>query len=212
MSTTYLHAVASLDGFIADDHDDVGPLHDWYFNGDHPLEVEDHPEVHSGPFRVSAASVDYVSGMWSRQGALVIGRRLFDLTNGWEGHPPASEHVVVVSHRSKPDGWHPEASYHFVDSVDGAVALAQELADDGEVGVTAGDIGGQALALGLIDYVAMDLVPAVFGSGKRYFGSFTGGPLVLDDPDIVIPGERVLHLRYPVRRGPASQNTHQEAS
>ncbi len=37
MSTTYLHAVASLDGYIADERDEVGPLHDWYFNGDHPL-------------------------------------------------------------------------------------------------------------------------------------------------------------------------------
>ena len=36
MGTTYLHAGASLDGYIADEHDDVGPLHDWYFNGDHP--------------------------------------------------------------------------------------------------------------------------------------------------------------------------------
>ena len=71
---------------------------------------------------------------------------------------------------------------------------------------------GQALALGLIDYVAMDVVPAVFGRGRRYFGSFTGAPLVLDDPDVVIPGERVLHLRYPVRRGPAALSTDQEAS
>jgi hypothetical protein len=31
MATTYLHAVASLDGFIADERDEVGPLHDWYF-------------------------------------------------------------------------------------------------------------------------------------------------------------------------------------
>lgn len=35
---------------------------------------------------------------------------------------------------------------------------------------------------------------------------------MLDDPDIVIPGERVLHLRYPVRRGPAAQSTDQEES
>jgi hypothetical protein len=34
MGTTYLHAVASLDGYIADERDDVGPLHDWYFKGD----------------------------------------------------------------------------------------------------------------------------------------------------------------------------------
>jgi hypothetical protein len=37
-----------------------------------------------------------------------IGRHLFDLTNGWEGVPPAGDHVVVVSHRPWPDDWHPE--------------------------------------------------------------------------------------------------------
>src|SRR6478672_11850598 len=93
MNPTYLHAVASLDGYIADEHDDVGPLHDWYFNGDHPLVDEDHADVHGAPFRVSAASADYVRGLWSRQKVLVIGRHQFDLTNGWEGHPPASDHV-----------------------------------------------------------------------------------------------------------------------
>jgi len=96
MGTTYLHAVASLDGYIADEQDDVGPLHDWYFNGDHPLVTDDHPDVHGAPFRVSAASADYVRGLWSRQKVLVVGRHQFDLTDGWEGHPPASDPVVVV--------------------------------------------------------------------------------------------------------------------
>ncbi|UNX53487.1 hypothetical protein MF406_10810 [Georgenia sp. TF02-10] len=100
MGTTYLHAVASLDGYIADEHDDVRSLHDWYFSGDHPIAVDDHPDDHGGaPFRVSAASAEYVRGMWERQTVLVIGRHQFDLTNGWEGHPPASDHVVVISHR-----------------------------------------------------------------------------------------------------------------
>lgn len=198
--TTYLHAVASLDGYIADEHDDVGPLHEWYFGGDRPIVDEDHPEVHGSPFLVSAKSVDYVSAMWTAQKVLVIGRRLFDLTNGWEGHPPASDHVIVVSHRPKPEGWHPEASYEFATSVEAAVARAHELADGGDVGVTAGDIGGQALALGLIDTVAIDVAPVVFGSGRPYFGSLANVQVLLEDPDIVIPGERVLHLRYRVRR------------
>jgi hypothetical protein len=53
--------------------------------------------------------------------------------------------------------------------------------------------------LGLIDKVAMDVVPVVFGSGKRYFGAIEGQQL-LEDPSIVIQGRRVLHLRYRVRR------------
>ena len=195
MGTTYLHAVASVDGYIADEHDGVGPLHDWYFNGDHP--IVDDP---GSSFRVSAASADYVRGMWARQQALVIGRHQFDLTNGWEGRPPAGDHVVVVSHRPKPAGWHPEASYHFATSVEEGMAKAQELAGEGEIGVGAGEVGGQALSLGLIDHVAMDVVPVVFGRGKPYFGSLPKGHVMLEDPDVVIPGDGVLHLRYPVRR------------
>ncbi|MGH3749783.1 MAG: dihydrofolate reductase family protein, partial [Micromonosporaceae bacterium] len=109
------------------------------------------------------------------------------------------EHVVVVSHRPKPDGWHPEASYHFVDGVAQAIAKAKELAGERTVAVAAGEVGGQALALGLVDEVAMDVVPVVFGSGKRYFGSVDAQHL-LEDPHTVIQGDRVLHLAFRVRR------------
>ena len=44
----------------------------------------------------------------------------------------------------------------------------------------------------------MDVVPVVFGSGKRYFGS-VDAQYLLDDPETVIQGRRVLHLRYRVR-------------
>jgi len=202
VGATYLHAVASLDGYIGDENDDPGPLFDWYYNGDRPIVDDDKDVEHHGgkPFRVSAASADYVRGLWSRQAVIVLGRHLFDITNGWEGHPPACEHAVVVSHRPKPDGWHPDAPYDFVGSVEAAVARARELAGDGDIGICAGDVGGQALALGLVDYVAIDVVPVAFGCGKPYFGALAGGHEMLEDPDVVIQGERVLHLRYPVRR------------
>src|SRR5262249_26741496 len=129
--TTYLRAVASLDGYIADERDDVGPLHDWYFSGGHLLVDEDRADGHGAPFRVSAASAGYVRGMWSRQKVLVIGRHQFDLTNGWEGRPPAGDPVVVVSHPLQPTGWHPEASYHLATSVEEGNARAPELAGGG---------------------------------------------------------------------------------
>lgn len=199
--TTYLHAVASLDGYIADEHDDVGTLHEWYFSGDQPISPKGEDDAAGdSPFRTSAASADYLRGIWERLSVLVIGRRQFDLMNGWDGKPPAGEHVVVVSHRPKPEGWHPEASYHFAPSVEEGIARAKELAGDGEIGIGAGDVGGQALALGLVDHVAYDVVPVVFGSGKPYFGGLADAQVMLDDPDVVIQGDRVLHLRYPVRR------------
>src|SRR5215468_8539703 len=119
MSLVVMHNVVSVDGYIADEADQVGPLFDWYFNGDTAL-------TEGGGFKVSQASAAYVRPMWDSIGSMVIGRHLFDLTNGWEGTPPAGEHVVVVSHRPRPDGWHPEASYHFTADVAQAVASDQD--------------------------------------------------------------------------------------
>jgi dihydrofolate reductase len=203
MGTVIMHSVASVDGFIADENDDVGPLHDWYFSGDTPITGEPDPQYdHSGAgsgFKMSSASAEYVRPMWQEVGTIVMGRHLFDLVNGWEGRPPTGDHVVVVSHRPKPEGWHPEASYHFVEDVKAAIDKAQELAGERTVAVNAGEVGGQILAAGLADEVAIDVVPVVFGSGKRYFGSIEGQHL-LEDPHVVIQGERVLHLRFRVRR------------
>ncbi|MFE7036734.1 dihydrofolate reductase family protein [Streptomyces sp. NPDC057621] len=203
MGTVIMHNVVSVDGFIADANDDVGPLHEWYFSGNTPIteggdQQYDHSSV-GGGFQVSRASAEYVRPMWESIGTIVMGRHFFDLMNGWEGNQPAGDHVVVVSHRPKPKGWHPEASFHFVDGVTAAIDKAQELAGERVVAVSAGEVGGQILAAGLVDEVAMDVVPVVFGSGKRYFGSIDGQQL-LEDPHVVIQGDRVLHLRFKVRR------------
>lgn len=199
MATVIMHAVVSVDGFIADRNDDVGPLFDWYFNGEMPLVADVEQERNHAPFRLGRRSYEYTHPFWNSIGATIQGRHLFDLTNGWEAKPPAGEHLLVVSHRPKPDGWHPEADVPFFDDVAAAVAEAERRAGDRIVAVCAGEVGGQALALGLVDEVAMDVVPVVFGSGKRYFGAVDGRHL-LEDPDVVIQGDRVLHLKYRVRR------------
>ncbi len=197
MANVIMHAVMSVDGFIADEKDDVGPLFEWYFNGDLPIGGAGDPR-HSA-FRVSRRSHEYVTSLWDGIGATVQGRHLFDLTNGWEAEPPAGDHLIVVSHRPKPPGWHPEADVPFFADIGAAVEEARRRAGDRVVAVCAGNVGGQALALGLVDEVAMDVVPVVFGSGKRYFGPVDSQHL-LDDPSVVIAGDRVLHLRCRVRR------------
>lgn len=154
MATVVMHNVVSVDGFIADDNDDPGPLFEWYSNGDTRLVPGQMDDPTPGGMKISKTSFQYVRPTWDSIKAMVIGRHLFDITNGWEGKPPTGEHVIVVSHRAKPDDWHPEASYEFISDVSEAVARARELADDGVVAVAAGDVGGQALAAGLVDEVA----------------------------------------------------------
>ena len=193
MGKVVMYASVSVDGFVADENDQPGPLFDWLLNGDVPLDD-------SGALKVSQASYDHTRPYWDQIGVTIAGRRVFDMTDGWDGTPPAGvDHVVVVTHRPAPAGWDPAAPFHFVDGIETAVATAQELAGDRIVEVAAGDVGGQMLAAGLVDEVRMDVVPVVFGSGKRYFGSVQGQHL-LEDPDAVIQGDRVLHLRYQVRR------------
>ncbi|RLK58760.1 dihydrofolate reductase family protein [Actinokineospora cianjurensis] len=192
MGKVVMYGSVSVDGFIADDDDQPGPLFDWLTSGDVPLDE-------TGALKVSQTSYDHTRAYWDRIGVTVVGRHVFDITDGWGGTPPSGiDHVVVVTHRPAPDGWDPEAPFHFIDGVEAAVAKAQNLAGDRVVEVAAGDVGGQALAAGLVDEVRMDVVPVVFGSGKRYFGSVDARHL-LEDPDVV-QGNRVLHLRYQVRR------------
>ena len=193
MGKVVMYASVSVDGFIADEHDQPGPLFDWLTSGAVPLDE-------SGVLNVSQPSYDYIRPYWDQVGVTIAGRRVFDLTDGWDGTPPSGiDHVVVVTHRAKPEGWDPEAPFHFVDGVEAAVARAQELAGDRIVEVAAGDVGGQVFAAGLVDEVRMDVAPVVFGSGRRYFGAVDAQHL-LEGPDVVIRGDRVLHLRYRVRR------------
>ncbi|KGN40321.1 hypothetical protein [Knoellia aerolata] len=114
MGTVVMYASVSVDGFIADENDQPGPLFDWLTNGDVPLDD-------SGVLAVSQASYDYTRAYWDEVGVTIAGRRVFEV------------------------------------------------------------------------------VPVVLGSGKRYFGSVDAQHL-LEDPDAVIRGNRVLHLRHRVRR------------
>jgi dihydrofolate reductase len=188
-----MSASVSVDGFIAAENDDPGPIFEWLVSGDVPLDD-------SGVLKVSQASYDHTRPYWDEIGVTIAGRHVFDITDGWDGTPPSGvDHAVIVTHRPAPEGWDPQAPFHFVDGIEAAAAKARELAGDRTVEVAAGDVGGQMLAAGLVDEVRMDVASVVFGSGKRYFGSIRGQHL-LEDPDVVIQGNRVLHLRYRVRR------------
>ncbi|MFH8452816.1 dihydrofolate reductase family protein [Streptomyces fungicidicus] len=192
MGKVVMYASVSVDGFIADGNDDPGPLFDWLSSGDVLLDD-------SGFLKVSQMSYDYIRPYWDQIGVTIAGRHVFDMTDSWDGTPPSGiDHAVIVTHRPAPEGWNPEAPFHFADGIEAAVAKARALAGDRIVEVAAGDVGGQVLAAGLVDEVRMDVTPVVFGSGKRYFGSVDAQHL-LEDPDVVIQGNRVLHLRYRVR-------------
>jgi dihydrofolate reductase len=196
MATVIVQAVASLDGYLARPDDMPGPLFDWYGAGDVDLTFNDPDQT----FRVSQESADLLDHTGVR--CQVIGRHLFDITDGWSGKPIVGDRVFVVTHRDDVDEWrgrYPDAPYTFcTDGVEDAVRRATAHAGDGGVVVSAGEVGGQVVAAGLADELAIDLAPVFLGQGKKYLGSLTD-EIVLDDPHVVVRGERVLHLRYRLR-------------
>jgi dihydrofolate reductase len=189
-------AAVSLDGFVADTEDAVGPLFDWYNNG--PVEV--YGTDTGRPFHLSPASADYIKSTWPNVRSCVIGRRLFDITNGWNGVPAVGDHVFVVTHEPPGDWPFPDAPFTFVNGIEAAIAQAKEHAGDQDVSVTGGNLTGQAIAAGLVDEIAYNLVPVLFGTGRRFFGEYVGPQVMLDDPQVV-QGDRVTHLHYRVSRG-----------
>lgn len=192
-------ATMSLDGFIAFEDNTVGALFDWYGSGDVAMQTAT-PGL---SFSVTPESAEYLRRVMDATGALVVGRTLFDFTDGWGGRHPVDRPVVVVTH-AVPTDWvdrYPQAPFTFVtNGIEAAVAKAQELAGDRIVDVAAGTIARQCLELGLLDEISVDIAPVVMGEGRPYFGPLGIDPVVLGNPTTVIQGDRVLHLVYPVRR------------
>ena len=196
MAKVLTHVCMSLDGFVAQPDDNPAELFDWYWNG----EVVVPSARESMRFSVDAASAPMLEHLMSGCGALIAGRRLFDLTDGWGDNHPVGAPVVVVTHRALPD----DAATRFprttfTGSVEEAIATASELAGDKFVTIASADIIQQALRLNLVDELWVSQVPVLFGAGVRYFGDLVGGHVMLEDP-IVVQGVRALHLRYVVQR------------
>jgi dihydrofolate reductase len=195
MGKVITHMTMSLDGFVADPKDQPGELFDWYGAGD--VTVPNPNEAVS--LRVDQASAQVLREMTGNCGALVAGRRLFDITNGWGDKHPVGAPVVVVTHRAPEDAATRWPTTTFVDGVDAAITRARQIAGDQDVVIASAAIIAQALDLGLVDEVHVSLVPVLFGEGIPYFAKLHRGHQLLDDP-IVVQGRRALHLRYPVRR------------
>ena len=136
----------SLDGFIAGPNDGPGQplgqggmrLFDWYSSGDTDYEMPGTEMV----FRVSSASADLLREAHATMGALVTGRRTFDIANGWGGSPPLGVPSFVVTHTVPQEWVYEGSSFTFVtDGVESAIQQARAVAGD-----KTGAVGAASLA------------------------------------------------------------------
>ncbi|TAK64058.1 MAG: deaminase [Dehalococcoidia bacterium] len=185
----------SVDGFIAHEDDSVGHLFDWYESG----AVEVCWPSMGMVSHVSPQSADYLRRTIAGAGAIVVGRRVYDYTNGWGGHHPLGVPLFLVTHHPPPAWPTPDARFTAVDDgVASAIDQARAVAGDKTVALAGPNIIQQALELDLVDEIAIELAPVLLGKGIRFFDELTHGPVLLDDPQIS-EGARVTHLRFRVR-------------
>jgi dihydrofolate reductase len=184
----------SLDGFVAGPNDDVQNLFKWYFSGDTEIPVQE------GRFtlKVSAESARILREAQASVGAMVAGRRDFDLAGAWGGTPPFVPTVIMTHH--PPQEWIKDGSpFIFVtDGVESAIRQAREAAGGKDVAVATPSVMQQALKAGLLDEIHIDLVPVLLGSGVRMFDFLGIEPVqleiirVVNTPDVTHIGYRVV--------------------
>jgi dihydrofolate reductase len=190
----------SLDGFIAGADDSpeqplgVGGdrLFNWFSDGDTPSRY--YPGFKMSP--VSAAFFDEGVG---RVGAVIAGRRTYDVSEAWGGSGPMpGVPLFVVTHRvpdTVPAG---DPPYTFVtQGVDRAVEQARTAAAGKDVALMGATIVQQCLRAGLLDELVISLVPVVLGRGARPLDGLEPSSVQLDLVRVVdAPG--VTHLTYRV--------------
>jgi len=189
--TVIANLAMSIDGFIADPDGGCEELFGFYENGDVELVLA----AGWPTFHMHEPSATLMREAVARTGCHVVGRDLYDMTNGWGGHPGNEAPIVVLTH--EPPDQHPDGvPYFFVADIEAAIARAREVAGDLDVAISGGTVARQALDAGLLDVIAVSLVPVVLGAGIPWFAG-AQGPVRLSDP-VVHEGRGVTHLRYEV--------------
>src|SRR2546427_3382342 len=141
----------SLDGFIA------GPGHsmDW------------------GPGHLADNAPDDVAEIAAATGAMLIGRRTWDVGDKMEEDEPGSTDypfsgpMFLLTHRP-PEPPDPEVTI-LTGDIGEAVATALRAAGGKNLEILGADVAGQCLRRGLVDEILVYVLPVLLGDGIRFF-------------------------------------------
>lgn len=181
MARVVVGMTTSLDGFVNDPSGSVARLY---------LDLE------------ALRKTEMLQDAIARTGAVVMGRRAYEMANGdftgYEFQVP----IFVVTHRAPKDvanGQNKRLSFEFPGDVTSAVAKAKKAAGNKDVTVVGGaSTVQQILNLGLADELDIGIVPVLFGEGLRLFENL-GDSLQLETIKVLTSPNRT-DIRYRVTR------------
>jgi dihydrofolate reductase len=193
MGKVVLDMSMSVDGFITGPDDGVGRglgvggerLHAWLgAGGVDPMSYRPADDVGGGVFDEMMAT-----------GAVIVGRRTFEIAGGWDGDHHDGVPIFVLTH-AVPEEPAPGHARYLTD-IASCVAQAKAAAGDRDVMLHGAATARECLRAGLLDEMELHLIPVLLGQGRRLFDDMP--------PDIVelelvraLDGPGVQHLRYRV--------------
>ena len=182
MGKVLLDMSVSLDGFVAGPNGEDGGLHDWFF---------------------SPAGGEAIEESVRNTGAIVIGRRTYDLGDAMDGfaHSPYAVEHFVLTHEAPERAARGEMAFTFVtDGIEVAIERAKVAAGGRNVAVGGGaSVARQCMGAGLVDEIQVHLVPVLLGRGIRLFDHPEVGKTGLEKTGAIdAPG--VTHLVYRVAK------------
>jgi dihydrofolate reductase len=213
MTSVHFDITMSLDGFVAGPNQSLEnplgeggeQLHDW------AVSTAAWRESHDLEGGETNSDSEVMAESLARQGAVVMGRRMFSSGSGpWDGDPkrdgwwgedpPFRKPVFVLTHHprepvEKANG----TTYTFVtDGIEAALDQAREAAGDKDVLIAGGGSAiQQALAAGAVDDFQLHIAPMFLGGGVRLFDS-QAGALPKVELTRAIESPRATHLSYRV--------------
>ena len=174
MTRVRVFIATSLDGFIAGPNDEI----DWLSSGEG---VEDT----FSPFFLDIGSV-------------LMGRRTFDVVSKLAGEWPYGDTPVLVATARPFDPPRPTARA-ITGSIEAIVAEAKAVAGERDVYLDGGALIRSALDVGLVDELAISVVPVVLGQGIPLLSGCTRRT-DLDLISTTALGGGLVELRYHPRR------------
>jgi dihydrofolate reductase len=194
MAKIVLYMWMSLDGFVAgpDDGPDQGlgvggeRLHDFltFDDQDHPTSARSHDEVGATVMAEAMAT-----------GAVLTGRRTFEFAGQWGGDHHDGVPIVVLTRAAPAEA--PLGHARYVTDVREAAAQAKAAAGDRDVLLHGAEAARACLRAGVLDEMALQVVPVLLGSGRRLFDDMPPEQVELELVR-ALDGPGMVHLRYRV--------------
>jgi dihydrofolate reductase len=185
MAKVVLFMAMSVDGFIAGPGDTVNEPAG--LGGDRLFAWSD-----------ASTAATAVHGEYEATGAVLSGRRTYDLVNGWGGDHHDGVPMFILTHEPPDEVPEGRGTYTFVtDGVESAVAQAKAAAGDKDVLLHGADITQQCLRAGLLDELVIHLIPVLLGDGRRLFDRLDSKHVELELVHLR-ESPQATHLRYRV--------------